>query len=394
VDWKDEKVLITGGSGFLGANLIHFLVAEKHVPQRSVRSFAHRQSHALDDLPGVEQRLADILDLKAVTEACADRTLVFHTAGSTTFDPRLRKQQWLVNVEGTRNVLEAVSASRTVRRLCHTSTVNVLGCPSPAGSHGTEETCNPYTSRPRLHSFASAAEALALADAVHAGCAPRDWWKRVRIGYFSSKLAAQELVNRAALGGLDVVSVLPGTFFGPYDEFFGPSAFLLAILHNAIRAAPRGGLPLAHVHDIARGHVLAVEKGRPGSVYIVSGKAEDNRPYRDMFRIIAEALRQKEPHRAIATAFPIIPPAAALAAAAVVQAWAALRQKPAALSIPAARASAHLFFYSSGKAERELGYVAERRFREGVEEMYASMKGGGATHEGVSRGRSWGGAPR
>ena len=116
--------------------------------------------------------------------------------------------------------------------------------PSPAGSHGTEDTCNPYTSRPRLHSFASAAEALALADGVHAGGAPRGWWKRVRIGYFSSKLAAQELVNRAALEGLDVVSVLPGTFFGPFDEFMARrrSSWQFSIIQSASR--PEAGCPL------------------------------------------------------------------------------------------------------------------------------------------------------
>ena len=210
MDWAGEKVLVIGGSGFLGANLIRFLVGEKCVPARNIRSFSDRASRALNDLLGLDVRSGDILDPAGVAEACTGRTLVFHAAGSTTFDPRSRERQWYVNVEGTRNVLEAVASSASIRRLCYTSTVNVLGCPWPEGSIGTES-CDPYASRPKLHSFASPAEALALADAVHHGGARRGWWKRLRIAYFDSKLAAQELVNRAALEqGLDVVSVLPG----------------------------------------------------------------------------------------------------------------------------------------------------------------------------------------
>jgi len=375
--WEEEKVLVTGGTGLLGANLIHFLVREMRVPAGSVRSLADRPSRALDDLPEVEQRFGDILDPKAAADACADRTLVFHTAGSTTFDPREKKRQWLVNVEGTRNILQAVRASGTVRRLCHTSTVNVLGCPWPDGSIGTEETCNPYTSTPRLHSFASAVEACAFADAVQGGRAPRRWWRRLGIGYYDSKLAAQELVNCAAREGLDVVSVLPGTFFGPYTEFPGASSYLLAVMQNKVPGVPAGGLPLAHVRDVARGHILAMEKGRSGAAYIISGKPEDNRRFADMMGVIAQVVREKQPQRAVRSRFPVLPPAAAWAAAGLAEAWSALSGRPATLSKQALRAARQASFYSSERAARELGYSPERSFREGVSEMYGYLKGRG-----------------
>jgi nucleoside-diphosphate-sugar epimerase len=89
--WKDEKILVTGGSGFLGANLIRLLVRNKGAPPGSMLSLSHRPTHALDDLPDVEQRFGDIADETIVGKACEGRTIVFHTAGSTTFDPRLRK---------------------------------------------------------------------------------------------------------------------------------------------------------------------------------------------------------------------------------------------------------------------------------------------------------------
>jgi dihydroflavonol-4-reductase len=376
MSWQKEKVLVTGGTGFLGANLIHLLVRDMGVPAAAIRSLADRPSRALDDLPGIEQRFGDILDPGAAADACADCTVVFHAAGSTTFDPRQRRRQWLVNVEGTRSLLEAARASGTVRRLCHTSTVNVLGCPSPAGSVGTEETCNPYHGTSRLHSFASAAEALAFADAVHDGSAPRGWWKRLLIGYHDSKLAAQELVNRAAREqGLDVVSVLPGTFFGAYGELCGPSSFLLGVMRNRVPGVPAGGLPLAHVYDVARGHVLVAEKGRRGAMYIISGKLEDNRSFSDMMRIIAEVVREKEPQRRIRSSFPVLPSAAVWIAAGLAEAGSALSGRPTTVSRQALRAARHPSFYSSERAERELGYRAENSFREGVSEMYDYLEG-------------------
>lgn len=375
MDWAAEKILVIGGSGFLGANIVHFLVAEARVPPASVRTFSDRASHALDDLPGVEKLEGDILAPGSVARACEGRTIVFHAAGSTTFDPRLRQQQWMVNVEGTRNVLHAVLASRTVRRLCYTSTVNVLGCPWPEGSLGTEESCDPYTSQQRLHSFSCAGDALALADAVSRGGAPRGWWKRIRMGYFDSKLAAQELVNRAAREqGLDVVSVLPGTCFGPGGDGPGPALLIKAVLGNRIPGVPRGGLPLAHAADVARGHALAVENGKPGASYIVSGRLDDNRRYVDIMRIVAEVIREKEPGRALRARFPVVPGAVAWLSAGLAETWQGLLGKPVTLSRPAARASCHALFYSSKRAERQIGYHPEKSFREAVGAMYDSLR--------------------
>jgi dihydroflavonol-4-reductase len=370
--------MVIGGSGFLGASIVHLLVDEAGVPRRKIRTFSDRTTHALDDLPEVEQTAGNILDPAAVARACEGRTLVFHAAGSATFDPRLKHRQWLVNVEGTRNVLDAVGASRSVRRLCYTSTVNVLGCPRPDGALGTEESCNPYVSKPRLHSFSSPEEALALADAVHAGCAPRGFWKRLRVGYFDSKLAAQELVNRAARArGVDAVSVLPGTCFGPYGELGGAAQLIKGVMRNSIPGVPRGGLPLAHVLDVAHGHLLAAERGRSGAMYIVSGKPEDNRRHADILGIVAEVIRKEDPGSGIRARFPVFPAGLVWLAAAVAEARSVIFSRPVTLSRQAALPSRYALFYSSERAEKELDYRAQRTFREAVEVMYHSLESGG-----------------
>jgi len=370
IDWPREKVLVTGGSGFLGANLIHLLVRDNRVPQGSIRSFFHRDSASIDDLPGIEKRLGDVLDPVMLADACRDRTLVFHTAGSISFDPREKKRQWLLNVEGTRNVLEAVRAARTVRRLCHTSTVNVLGASREPGWIGTEGS-SPYAARPRLHSFASAEEAVGFADAVHDGRAPGAWWKRIGIGYLDSKLAAQELVNRAVRrGDVDAVSVLPGTFFGPYDEFLGPGRFIRAVREGRVPGVLRGGLPLAHAGDVAAGHALAMERGVSGGLYILGGLPDDNRTLADMMSIIAGVLREKEPSRPVRTSFPVIPRRVAWLAAAAEEMRARLMNQEATLTRGAVRGGTAFNFYSSEKARRELGYSPWRSFHDAVAEMY------------------------
>ena len=213
---------------------------------------------------------ADILDQEAVVEACHGVDLVFHLAASTSFDPGLKARQWRVNVEGTRNVLEAAVRTPSVRRVCHTSTVNVLAAPSPRGSIGGLADCDPYARRDGLHSFRSKEEALDLAEAAR-----RDepgWERRIGIGYFDSKLAAQEIVRTYVESrGVDAVSVLPGTMFGPYDALIGSGIFLLSIYRRRLPGMLKGGISTVHVQDAVEGHLLAMEKGRKGGRYILTG---------------------------------------------------------------------------------------------------------------------------
>ena len=377
MDLARERILVTGGTGLIGSNLVLRLVRDEGVPPASIRVLylGGGPTSSLRDLPGVELVPGDIVDPEVAAASCRDRTLVFHAAGVTSFDPRRKRIQWLVNVEGTRNVLRAAAASRTVKRICHTSTVNALGWPRPRGALGTVSTCDPYAGRPSPFSFASAAGALAFADAVHDGSAPARWQRRIGIGYFDSKLAAQELVGRAVREeGLDVVSVLPGTSFGPRDTLIGSSQYLVQVRRNAVPAASRTGLPLAHVEDVARGHVLAVQNGRPGGRYIVTGRVEDNRYLADMLRIIAEVIRRKEPLRRIRSAFPVVPGVAVLAAAFFAEASARLRGAPCVLSWAAARAAALPSFFSNEESEREIGYAPRRSFQEAVEDAYEYLR--------------------
>jgi dihydroflavonol-4-reductase len=378
------KILVLGGTGHLGSVLVRALVQAEGVSPPDIRVFFLRGSPTtgLQDLPGLELVPGDVLDPGQVTEACRGVRLVFHLIGDLSFDPGSRVRQWQVNVEGTRNVLRAVLANSAIERLCYTSTVNTLAVPDPPGSLGELSGCDPYRGgrggsghrargAPSLHSFRSVREILDFADAIHAATLPLNTIRRkVRIGYFDSKLAAQELVNRAvAQEGLDAVSVLPGTMFGPAPSATGTGLYLTALYGNRLPAVLRGGLPLMHVMDAAEGHILAMRRGRKGGRYILTGRAEDNRTFADMAGIIAEVLQRAFPERRLHRPAAVIGPRFALAASWLAELGASLTGRPAALTRSMVRAGSVCTFYSHALAQRELGYAPKRTFRQAVEEM-------------------------
>ncbi len=368
----DARVLVTGGTGHLGAALVHELIAAGHPPPRiRVAFLPGTTTAALDGLDGLDLHPADLLDPSAAWRALRGVTHVFHVAGNTSFHPGRRELQWRVNVEATRNVCEACLQSDTVERLVQTGTVNVLGVPDPVGSLGDEETL-PWHGARRVHTFSTPAEALALADGVHTGTAPRGWWRRLGAGYFDSKLAADLLVARYACDrGLPAVRVLPGTCFGPHDRLVGNGLYLLKLRAGEIPAVTRGtGLPCAHVRDVARGHLLAMLRGRVGQRYIVSGHEEDNLYLPEMLRVMAAVLREREPGRSVRLPRWRVPTSLAWLGGVASEAAAAIAGRPPLLTRAAVRSGAYPSFYTSAKARRELGYRPRFSFRRAVADQY------------------------
>lgn len=371
MDELGGRILVTGGSGHLGRALVGKLIRERRIPPRDIRVMflEGTPTDGLAGFEGLDLFPGDVRKTADVEQAMQGADFVFHLAASTTFDPRGKRTQWQVNVEGTRRVLDAAERSTTVRKVCHTSTVNALGVPNPRGSLGDLASADPYRSRPRLHAFASREETLRFADEVRTGRIPR-WERRIGIGYFDSKLAAQELVSeRARTGRLNVVSVLPGTFFGPCGVPTGNGAYFLALYRRKLPGVLAGGLSLGHVEDIVDGHLLAMERGAPGSRHIVTGQPGDNLRFREIMGILVEVLRRRFPERRIPRPSIVWPSALARAAAAASEGFAGVSGRPCVLSRDLVKAGAQPLFYSSEAARRDLGYVPLRSFREAAEEM-------------------------
>jgi dihydroflavonol-4-reductase len=274
------KAYVTGATGFVGAHVARELAAR-----------------------GAEVRTerVDLLDADALARAIAGCDAVFHVAALYSYDadPRMIEQ---VNVEGTRNVIEACVRGN-VGRLVHTSTAG---------------TCGPVAGRPATELDG-----------------PPDW--ELVVPYKRTKLAAERLVLEAARGQLDAVVVNPTTPVGDGDAKPTPTGAMIA---GVARGRVRGyvvttGLNVVDVRDVARGHALALERGRRGERYLLGGV---DLPLRDLFAAVADLAGRPRPSIRV-------PYAAAVAAARVGLANAA--------EVRLARLP---MYFSSEKAQNTLGY--------------------------------------
>jgi dihydroflavonol-4-reductase len=187
----------------------------------------------LSQLP-VEVVVGDIADGPTLTAAMDGCRRVFHVAALLPGSTRSEGAFARINVEGTRNVLEAAVAAG-VERLLHVSTVNVFG-PRPGAV--LDETS---TSKRPLHR-----------------------------GYDQSKSTAEALVREYAAGPLDAVIVNPSVMFGPRSRQSGQ--LIESFLTGRLRVIPDPKRPLSIISalDVARGCIKAMERGRRGERYILS----------------------------------------------------------------------------------------------------------------------------
>ena len=306
--WQDQPVCVTGGSGFLGLQIVRLLLQRG----AKVRCFglAARPDHPLNRLP-VEQVVGDIRDREAVRRAVAACELIFHTAGLVAcWGPALRLMRE-VHVEGTRNVLAAAGTARVV----HTSSVVAVG----ASAHGEvmdEET--PFN----------------LAN--------------IRMDYVHAKRAAEELVLAAAARGQDAVVVNPAYLVGPEDHEGSPlGKFCKRVWKGHLLMTPPGGLNLVDVRDAALGHLLAAERGQSGRRFIL-GNA--NLRMRAFVQCLC-AVAGWQPR-----GLPPLPFWAlrCLAGAGAARAWWTGREP--ALAPQQLQVNRFCWFYRSDRAMRELGY--------------------------------------
>ncbi len=251
---------------------------------------------------GVRTDFVDLLDSAGLERMLAGCDALVHVAALYSYDDADERELERVNVEGTRSVL-AAAARVGVRRIVHTSTCG---------------TCGPVAGRPATE-----------ADG------PPDW--ELAVPYKRTKLEAEQIVLAAAREGLDAVVVNPTTPVGDGDRRPTPTGAMVAgVARGRFRAyVGSTGLNLVDVRDVALGHALALERGRAGERYLLGGV---DLSLRDAFAAIAAAAGRPRPRLRV-------PYAAARAGAAL---GLANRNEVRLARIP--------MYFSSAKAERELGY--------------------------------------
>jgi dihydroflavonol-4-reductase len=249
-----RQVLVTGGTGFIGANLVEGLNTEGfHV------KVLHRKTSSLAALEGLdfESVIGDVLDdpsqLAPPMTGCE---WVFHSAAVS--DYWRHGSEWLyqVNVEGTKNVLAAAQLAG-VERFVFTSSLAAMGLPRPG----------------RL-----------LDESDHFNLRPG------RFPYAHSKHLAELEVKRAAANGLDAVTVNLPMVLGPRDVNEVSGSWVAEAARGRLRILFPGGVNFVAVEDVVYGHLAAARKGRER--YILAGT---NISYGDAIPIICRIVERPRP---------------------------------------------------------------------------------------------------
>jgi dihydroflavonol-4-reductase len=226
------RYALTGATGFVGGHLArqlrdagHEVVAVVRTPERAGELVAF----------GVQVVPGDVTSRSSLLEAFRGADGVFHVAGWYHLGSDHPEEGWAVNVQGTRNALDAAQEV-DVPRVVYTSTIAVNG-----DTHGEvhDET------------FQYTGEHLSVYD--------------------HTKAEAHKIAAAYAQGGLDVVTIMPGGIYGP-----GDTSQIGELIRQTARGqrvpAPAGlRMCMAHVDDIAHGHVLGMERGAAGQSYMLAG---------------------------------------------------------------------------------------------------------------------------
>jgi len=229
------KTLLTGGTGFVGSALARRL-AERGDDLR----LTTRDTSRTDVLEGLDAETVrcDTLDRRSVRRAMKGVDRLFHAAGSVSFRPGEEEQMFRANVEGTRIVLEEALRAG-VQRVVYTSTAAAIGPAAPG----------------------KAADETQLFTAGHLG-----------LPYVNAKHEAEGEAMRLAAHGLPLVVVNPCFVFGPGDVNRGSTSLVRRFLLGRIPVYVDGGINVVDVDDVARGHLLADEKGKLGERYILGNR--------------------------------------------------------------------------------------------------------------------------
>ena len=314
--------LVTGGNGFVGSALVRLLLQQDHQVRVLVRPGSDRRNLEQLDVDLVEGDLTDPASLQRAVRGCNN---LFHVAADYRLwipDP---ERMYKTNVDGTRDLLRA-AADAGAGRMVYTSSVATLGIN-------------------RDRSPADETTPVSIADMV-------GHYKRSK---FLAEQAVRELVQEQ---GLPVVIVNPSTPIGPRDVKPTPTGRIIVdALRGKIPAYVDTGLNIAHVDDVAAGHLLAFERGEPGRRYILGG---ENLSLQAILGIICEYAdrappRLRLPHNAV---YPF---------AWLAEQWARVSGKEPFATVDGVKMAKKFMYFSSALAQQALGYEA-RPARDAIED--------------------------
>jgi nucleoside-diphosphate-sugar epimerase len=243
-----KHAFVTGGTGFLGVNLIELLRKEGWdvtAIYRDESKTAFLKSLNVNLLPGT------IDDEKTLVDAIPNGVdAVFHVAADVSFWRANNARQTSTNVDGTRNILNA-ALKKKVKRFVHTSSIAAYGMHK-----------KPITEQTRKIGQNS------------------------NINYLRTKALAEEEVRKAIRAGLDAVILNPANIVGPHDAKNWGRLFQV-VKDRALPGVPPGFGSFCHSVEVARAHIAAVDHGKTGENYLLGGPAAS---YRECFETVIKLL--------------------------------------------------------------------------------------------------------
>ena len=330
------KCFVTGASGFIGANLVHELVAQGH----QVRCLLRRGC----DLRGLENVSyettdGDLTDYGSLLAGIRGCDWCFHVAASYHLWLKDYAPMYAANVGGTSNVIKAAMSAQC-SRIIYTSTVGCIGLPKPG-------TISPIPSDENTPFSTS----------------------QLSNDYKKSKWEAEQVALELVRKGAPIVIVNPSTPVGPRDVKPTPTGKIIVdFLNGQMPAYLDTGLNWVHVRDVVKGHILAAQKGRIGERYIL-GHCEGNWTMKKTFEILSEITGQPAPRFQI-------PYSVAWMAAYVNEFISKMTGHPPRAPMAGVRMARYKMFFNPNKAIQELG-IPQTPPRQAMIEAIDWFKNGG-----------------
>jgi dihydroflavonol-4-reductase len=305
-------IFLSGATGFIGGHIARLLVERGDRVRVLVRPTSDLRGIAGLEL---ERATGDLRDPESLRQAIMGCRTVFHTAADYRFWVNDPAELYRSNVDGTRNILQAAKDAG-VERVVYTSTVGCIGL--PGGEEGGDE--NSPVSLDDMHG-----------------------------AYKRSKFMAEQAALEFAATGLPVVIVNPTAPVGDGDLKPTPTGKIIVdFLRGAMPAYLDTGLNLVDVRDVAAGHLLAAERGKPGERYILGGR---NMTLHEIFQALEKLSGRPAPRVQI-------PYWLAWIAGAMEESVARFSRYQPRAPLDAVRMARKKMLVQSGTAQRELGFKA------------------------------------
>lgn len=263
-----DMILVTGGTGLVGAHLLLQLVQSGHKPRATYRTqkrtaitkkiFSYYADNYETLFNAIEWVECDILDIVALEMAFEGVTQVYHSAAFISFDPKDYKKLLKINVEGTTNVINLCVFNNT-EKLCYVSSIAAIG--ESIGDKPVKES--------------------------------NEWIETNNSGYAVSKHAAEMEVWRASQEGVPVVIINPGVILGPGFWKSGSGLFFYAAAKEPNYYLPNG-TGFVSVHDVVRAMINLMKSDTHNERFIL---VNENWSYKTLNLILAQGLKKKAPKK-------------------------------------------------------------------------------------------------